>query len=108
MSTVGKLAMVAFTITFLMGAEQASAQVLYTINGRPATQSESRFMLNNRLPFGDYWFNQQTGCWGVVTRYGPSACLGKVYASGGGGGMTTCGVSGCVTTDGAGGAFIGH
>ena len=110
MSTVGRLAITAFAITFVMGFGPASAQVLYTVNGRPATMSEGRFMLNHGLPSGDYWFDRSTGDWGVVNQDGPSAPLGNIYASGGGGGggMTTCGASGCITTDGEGGAFIGH
>jgi len=78
MLTGGRLAIIAFAAALVIGAEPVKAQVPYTVNGRPATRTEAIFMLNHRLPFGDYWLNRRTGYWGIITRAGPSAPLGNI------------------------------
>ena len=104
MSTGGRFAIVALAAALIIAAQPATAQVLYTINGRQAPRDVTLYMLNNGFPSGDYWYNN--GYWGVMTQFGPSPAQGYINPnaapSGSGNGATTCGVLGCITTDGEG------
>ena len=109
MSTSGRLAIVALAAA-LIAAQPATAQVLYTINGQPAPDNITLYMLSNGFPSGDYWY--KNGYWGVMTQFGPSRPMGYINPNsapgGSGNGATTCGAAGCITTDGEGHADIGH